>query len=106
MILERSNTFMAIVRLSEFGDSLGTRFLGEEVRRIIETHLNQGESLHIDFSGVTAITHSFADEVFGELVFALGLDRFKQVIRFEGVNEDGRAIIRFVISERLAQARH
>jgi hypothetical protein len=97
---------MAIVNLGEFGDSLGTRFLGEEVRRLIETHLGQGESLLIDFSGVTAITHSFADEVFGELVFALGLERFKQVIRFAGVNEDSRAIIRFVISERLGQAHH
>lgn len=97
---------MAIISLSEFGDSLGTRFLGEEARKLIETHLNQGESLLIDFSGVTSITHSFADEVFGELVCTLGLDRFKEVIRFVGVNEDSRAIIRFVISERLGQAHH
>lgn len=97
---------MAIVSLSQFGDSLGTRFLGEEVRRLIKAHLSQGKSLLIDFSGVATMTHSFADEVFGELVCTLGLDRFKQVIRFAGVNEDSRAIIRFVISERLGQARH
>jgi hypothetical protein len=95
---------MATVSLFEFGDSLGTRFLGSEVRRLIETHLAVGESLLVDFSGVTSVTHSFADEVFGELVSVLGLNRFKQAIRFAGVNKDSRAIIRFVISERLKQA--
>jgi STAS-like domain of unknown function (DUF4325) len=97
---------METVILSEFGDSLGTRFLGEEVRRAIEVHLSHGESSLIEFSNVVAITHSFADEVFGELISKLGLEKFKQVIRFSGVSEESRAIIRFAISERLDQAHH
>jgi hypothetical protein len=97
---------MVIVSLAVFGDSLGTRFLGEEARKLIDTRLAQGESVLIDFSGITSITHSFADEAFGELVSTLGLDTFRRRTHFAGANEDIKAIIRFVIAERIGHAHH
>jgi STAS-like domain of unknown function (DUF4325) len=95
---------MSIINFSEFGSSLGTRFLGEETRKRVAAQLSEVDSVLIDFSGVTTVTHSFADEIFGELISSLGLEAFKRRIHFAGANDDIRAIIRFVISERLHRA--
>lgn len=57
------------INFSSLRPHLGTRFLGETMRKGIELALKEKEFVTFDFSGVEFISHSFADECFGKLCF-------------------------------------
>jgi hypothetical protein len=64
------------------------------------------EKVKVDFSGVSRVTHSFADEVFGSLTTDLGLDVFRTRLEVVGISNDIQALLRFVVSERIRRPTH
>ncbi|MBW0449271.1 STAS-like domain-containing protein [Paraburkholderia phenoliruptrix] len=88
----------------------GTRSRAFEFRDQIEQQLDADvERVVIEFSGVSA-TQSFVDELLGVLVVERGPAVVRRLV-FKGCSEDLRAIIRFVLNDRIeqledAQARH
>ena len=66
--------------------------LTEEVRPII-----------LDFSGVTVISSSFADELIAKLLSKLGLYQFNKIFRLEGLNDSQQLLLHRSVLQRLAQ---
>ena len=56
------------IKLSDISTTLGTRQKGQEIRNVIEKHIENGEKIIFDFDGISSISHSFADECFGKLL--------------------------------------
>jgi hypothetical protein len=60
-----------------------------------------GQTILVDFSGVTVVSSSFADEVFGKLFLELGPMRFMQSIRMVNVAPTVQALIDRAITQRM-----
>lgn len=84
----------------EGGDVLKTRFMGARFRDEIRALLDRGEEVRIDFSGVGAISHSFADECFGDLFSEFGADLFRERVHLAAANDGVRAVLRLVFADR------
>lgn len=82
------------------GDVLKTRFMGARFRDEIRALLDSGEEVRIDFSGVGAVSHAFADECFGDLFSEFGPDLFRERVRLAAANEGVRAVLRMVFADR------
>lgn len=70
------------VRLSTFGEALTSRVVGIQVKDSLLPHLEAGESVTFDFSGVRTMSTGFAKELFGGLFAVLG-HQFAERIRFD-----------------------
>lgn len=81
-------------------DVLKTRFLGARFRDEIKFLLDRGEEVRIDFSGVGALSHSFADECFGDLFSEFGANLFRERVHLAAANEGVRAVLRLVFADR------
>lgn len=79
---------------------LGTRFLAKTIRGQVEQALQEAESIVLDFEDVT-VTQSFIDELLGPLLLKCGEPLLNR-LAFGGCSDDVRAVISFVISERLS----
>ena len=60
-----------------------------------------GQTIYVDFAGVSVISSSFADEVFGKLFVALGPMRFMQAIRLVNVSPTVQALVDRAITQRM-----
>lgn len=78
---------------------IGARMLIENLLRAEPTY-----AIKIDFEGVSIISSSFADEVFGRLFVALGPMAFMSRIEFRHVHSSVRAVLDRSISLRMTQA--
>ena len=67
----------------------------------IEGFLAQGFEVVIDFAGA-AVTQSFVDELVGRLILEQGPDVLQRLV-FKNCTDDTRAILRFVVADRLDQ---
>lgn len=74
-----------IVRLKEFGTSLGSRVLGKEVSSMID--FEKEEEIILDFRDVKMVTSSFADEVVGKNCATLGLHNFFKKVQIVNSSE-------------------
>ncbi len=80
----------------------GTRSRAFEFRDKIEHLLDTSpDRVVIEFSGISA-TQSFVDELLGVLVIARGPEMVTRLV-FKGCSEDMRAIIKFVLNDRIEQ---
>ena len=59
---------------------------GESVYQEIKAHLESGDTVLIDFSGIDTMTTYFAKQVFGRLYVELGVEGFTSRIKFEKDN--------------------
>ena len=78
-----------IMKLKEFGTSLGSRVLGKEVCNMIDFEKEQ--EIILDFEDVKMVTSSFADEVVGKNCVNLGLHNFFKKVQI--VNTSEQALI-------------
>ena len=95
-----------VFRLAERGEFLGSRKLGAEIRHELEAALDHGKNVVVDFERITMVSHSFADELIGKLAAALGLEAFRLRMRLIKVVPEIAPILRYVISNRLAEQAH
>ncbi|MGT2441219.1 STAS-like domain-containing protein [Ensifer adhaerens] len=86
--------------------SFGSREAGIGARVLIENLLRAEPTyaLMIDFTGVSIISSSFADEVFGRLFVALGPMAFMSRINFRNADSSIRAVLDRAISQRVSQS--
>lgn len=101
--VDESNTMHFV--LSEEASGYGTRIAGERVRnKVINcfTRLDAPSKIVIDFSGISMISSSFADEFIGKLVANLGFYRFTNTVSFVGVSPTIEMIINRSVSQRMA----
>jgi hypothetical protein len=85
--------------------SFGTRASGKLARTQIENLMdNRKRTIEFDFDGVSLISSSFADEVFGMLFLELGPIKFGNLCKFKNVDPTVQALIDRAIYQRMKQA--
>lgn len=77
---------MVTFSFREFGENLGTRQLGQQVREQLMPLLLQDERVVLDFTGVNVVSNSFADECIAKLLLTMPLSELKQRTTFRGLN--------------------
>lgn len=92
---------MIVVKLKEFGESLGSRVLGKEVSNMIDFEKEQ--EIILDFQDVKMVTSSFADEVIGKNCARLGLHNFFKKVQIINTSEQIKLILKKAIIDRLAE---
>jgi hypothetical protein len=90
-----------IVKLKEFGTSLGSRVLGKEVSNLID--FEKEEEIVLDFEDVKMVTSSFADEVIGKNCARLGLHNFFNKVQIINTSEQIKLILKKAIMDRLVE---
>ena len=76
---------MVVFKLSKYGDSMGTRLLGAQIRADLRPLLDGKEKVVLDFSGIDTVTNSFADECIAKLLLEMSLDELKAKTTFTGL---------------------
>jgi hypothetical protein len=92
-----------VIKLCEFGKSVGTRELGAQIRERILPIIKNGDQVLIDFSSISIISSAFADELFGKLFAELGETNFKdhiKVNRFD--NDETKKLILLIINKSIS----
>ncbi len=94
----------ATIHIKEkYSEFPGTRTLGEQMRKDIEQCVQHFEYVIIDMSDVKGISNSAADECFGKLLIFIGPEQFKKKIKFKNLNNLTKAVINFVLSNRMSE---
>jgi STAS-like domain of unknown function (DUF4325) len=93
-----------LYKLSEKSSGTGTRQSGERLRNeIINLYSETGKVIEIDFSEISVVSSSFADELVGKLVAEFGFAGFNQVFRLKNTNSIVQPIIDRSVFQRLAE---
>jgi hypothetical protein len=93
------------MRLAKWGNTLRTRHLGMQIRAEAEKELAMAGNLVLDFAGVEALSHSFADELIGKLAAGMGKERTQSDLRFRNAQAHIRPLIQHVVANRLQMAK-
>ena len=102
--LDDENTFTFVVSAETTG--YGTRIAGIRVRNKILNYLRRLDApsgINIDFSGISMISSSFADEFIGKLIAELGFLRFTKIINLINVSPSIESILNRSVSQRMAE---
>ena len=90
--------------VSQHGAFLATRSSARTIRESLETKalaLDPGDNLVIDFTGVQAMTISFADEFLGKFYTAVAAgDIPAQAVLLQGLHEDTRETVTLCLQRR------
>lgn len=93
-----------VIKMKKFGRSLVTRASGrlayEEVSPAV---MSATDRVVFDFEGVDTITNSFADEVFGRMVFEMGMDELRARTTFRGIQPFFARVVRSAMDLRESQ---
>ncbi len=77
---------MVTFQFKQYGENLGTRPLGKQVREQLLPLLQGEERVVLDFDGVGVVSNSFADECIAKLLLYMPLDELKSRTTFHGLN--------------------
>ena len=77
---------MVTFSFRDFGENLGTRQLGQQVREKLMPLLAGDERVVLDFTGVDVVSNSFADECIAKLLLTMPLSELKARTTFRGLN--------------------
>ena len=92
---------MVTFKFSQFGENLGTRMLGADVREQLLPLINGDEKVELDFEGVDVVSNSFADECLAKLLLTMSLDELKQRTTFQGLNDFAKKNIALAFKRRM-----
>lgn len=92
---------MVTFKFNQFGEYLGTRMLGENVREKLLPLISGKEKVILDFEGVDVVSNSFADECLAKLLLTMTLDDLKQRTTFRGLNDFAKKNIAIAFKRRL-----
>lgn len=83
----------------------GSRRSGSMIRNdVINIQRESGQTVILDFTGISLISSSFADEFLGKLMVEYGIFNFNNVFRIKGMSEMNQAIMQRSVSQRLASS--
>lgn len=90
-------------KLNEQAFSFRSRPAGRPVRVKLGNIIQAcpGQTVFVDFSGISVVSSSFADEVFGKIFVELGPMRFMQTVRLVNVSPTVQALIDRAITQRM-----
>lgn len=89
-----------VLNMLDFGDNLCTRASGRAVyESVVKTIQASGETLVFDFDGVSVVTNSFADEVFGRLAMEFGLEKLIKATTFRNVSDFPAKVISYAVQD-------
>ena len=90
-------------KLNEQAFSFRSRPAGKPVRIKLANIIQScpGQTVFADFAGISVVSSSFADEVFGKIFVELGPMRFMQTIRLINVSPTVQALIDRAITQRM-----
>ena len=94
---------MRVFKFSAYGDSMGTRLLGAQIRANLRPLLDGDEKVVLDFSGVDTVTNSFADECIAKLLLEMSLDQLKSKTTFTGLTPMAERSILTALKRRRMQ---
>lgn len=77
---------MVTFSFRDFGENLGTRQLGRQVREQLVPLIEKNERVVLDFTGVNVVSNSFADECIAKLLLTMSLAELKTRTTFQGLN--------------------
>ena len=85
----------------QFGKYLGTRQLGVQVRSLLLPIVKSEEKVKLDFTGVSVVSNSFADECLAKLLLEMPFDEIKQRTTFFGLNDFAKKNIAVAFRRRM-----
>lgn len=85
-------------QMVSYGTTFSTRPRGAELRRIVEETWSD-DTLTLDFTGVLSVSHSFADEFYGEL-----RQRRHDEVEFCGASDEVARVLNRALANRLTPA--
>ena len=94
---------MRVFKFSDYGDSMGTRILGAQIRADLRPLLDGEEKVVLDFTGIDTVTNSFADECIAKLLLEMTLDELKSKTTFVGLTPMAERSILTALKRRLEQ---
>jgi len=96
-----SGSEVITLKLKEYGEILGTRGLGEQIREKLLASLRSSTDVRVvlDFEGVGVMTQSFGDELFRKLVGHITPAEVGR-LEFRGVSKDVLAVLRYSTSKK------
>jgi hypothetical protein len=81
----------------------GSRKSGAMVRNdVMNIHKESNLTIVLDFTGISIISSSFADELVGKLMVEYGIYKFNNLFRLKGLNDINQAIVQRSVSQRLS----
>ena len=94
-----------VFTLSEQATGYGTRIAGERARNNVINIIEESGAnniIQIDFSDISIISSSFADEFIGKLLATLGFFKFSRLIKMVNMNDVIEVIINRSVGQRMA----
>lgn len=91
---------MTTFQVSDRSTELLGRLAGAEIREELQHEADIRDGIVIDFSGVTVMSPSFADECFGLLLRGLSGRAKPPRVVFSNVGEDIGPLLRFAVANR------
>lgn len=93
-----------IVKVAEVSEGTGTRQAAERVRHLALNVASEGRKVVVlDFSGVSAVSSSYADELVGKLVAKVGFCQFGSRFQVRNVSSLNGQVIDRSVQQRMAQ---
>ena len=98
------DTGRVVLRVVDFEEGLGSRRSAEMVRtRLMNVFAQGAVRITLDFSDVTLVSSSFADEVLGKLALRMGILQFMGKFELINMSELVRSLIDRAIQHRLQE---
>lgn len=92
------------VEISKFSFGCATRSAGQSARNKVLNYLvqsNYSQIIVLDFSNVSIIASSFADEFIGKLIKECGFIQFNNLIRITNISKENMAIVNRSVMQRM-----
>ena len=71
------------LQMNRFKSAVRRKSDGDNVYQEIKKHLDDGDTIIVDFSGIDTMTTYFAKQVFGRLYTELGAEQFSEKVKFD-----------------------
>ena len=89
-------------KFKTIGKNLGTRLLGEKVRKELLPLILENDKVILDFEDVNVVSNSFADECLAKLLLNMPFDDLKRKTTFVSVNEFAKKNIAIAFRRRMS----
>ncbi len=94
-----------VVSVKSESRGTGTRHSAQALRNFVLNMVSEGASnICLDFSDVSLITSSYADELVGKLVTHFGFYQYQRIFKLENMSDTIQAILHRSVAQRMAQS--
>lgn len=92
------------ILIKEESNGTGTRQAAMRIKnKILNILSEEPKNIILDFSGVSVISSSYADELLAKLFCNLGLFQFNRIIQIEGLTEEQQLILQRSVIQRIIE---